>query len=560
MIFLTINHIWERVDPRDLSDSLSSDMITIYEALMKDSSNNSVRAADDIRVRAEIYRLLNSEEMINPRFRKKIFGLLNQQEAQELAEQLGIDYVNREQFIRELIGVSWSDNQEAEIICSFFGIPSYILGISEEISNRFTNISIPWPNKIDFFDDLGLDIFKQGNYFKPLKHYQSDVSSQANLVLEYPFARTLICMPTGTGKTRTAMQLVCEYLNENPNRSVVWVADKRELIDQACSAFAETWEFVGKRPMPIGRWYSGTESYDLTQSMFLATTFGSLLGSRAEKIKQIPVGLIVVDEAHRAPTEKWGRALRDLIQPRYQTKIIGLTATPVRGSGDATELIKFFKGNFIKIPDRGMNLIKWLERQKFLAYANYESIELEIHIELTALQKRALRPIEADYPTQLLEELAKKVKFNQKIATKLLEVVKEHESVLFFSPSVEHSKMIVTWLRSRGISAAHIDGNTNPKVRRAAIESFRKKEIQVLSNYEVLDTGFDAPEVDCVFMARPTTSHVVYHQIIGRGLRGPALGGTEFCKIIDVPFNIETHAEKRQQMFSEYQRLWEVNE
>ena len=34
-----------------------------------------------------------------------------------------------------------------------------------------------------------------------------------------------------------------------------------------------------------------------------------------------------------------------------------------------------------------MNLIKWLEREKFLAYANYESIELEIHIELSASQR-----------------------------------------------------------------------------------------------------------------------------------------------------------------------------
>lgn len=61
----------------------------------------------------------------------------------------------------------------------------------------------------------------------------------------------------------------------------------------------------------------------------------------------------------------------------------------------------------------------------------------------------------------------------------------------------------------------------------------------MLCNYGVLTTGFDAPSVRCVVVARPTVSHVLYEQMIGRGLRGPAFGGTDQCLIIDVDDNIQ---------------------
>ena len=59
-----------------------------------------------------------------------------------------------------------------------------------------------------------------------------------------------------------------------------------------------------------------------------------------------------------------------------------------------------------------------------------------------------------------------------------------------------------------------------------------------MCNYGVLSTGFDDPQIDVVFMARPTNSIVLYSQIIGRGLRGPVIGGTDYCEIYTVFDNI----------------------
>ena len=92
------------------------------------------------------------------------------------------------------------------------------------------------------------------------------------------------------------------------------------------------------------------------------------------------------------------------------------------------------------------------------------------------------------------------------------------------------------------IKAAHIDGDVSNNRRKKVINDFVNGEIQIICNYEILSTGFDAPKTDVVFISRPTFSIVLYAQMIGRGLRGPAIGGSKTCKIIDVKDNIQGYS------------------
>ena len=76
----------------------------------------------------------------------------------------------------------------------------------------------------------------------------------------------------------------------------------------------------------------------------------------------------------------------------------------------------------------------------------------------------------------------------------------------------------------RGRSATSIDQDTNPEDRRVAIQRFKSGELKVLTNYAVLSQGFDVPKTDAVYITRPTSSEMRYHQMVGRGLRGPKNG------------------------------------
>ena len=115
----------------------------------------------------------------------------------------------------------------------------------------------------------------------------------------------------------------------------------------------------------------------------------------------------------------------------------------------------------------------------------------------------------------------------------LLKIAREPSSrVLYFGPSVTDASIIAFMLRAQGIPAAFISGSSRRSERRRIVSEFRGGATRVLCNCEVLTTGFDAPLVTHVVIARPTVSHVLFEQMVGRGLRGPKFGGTDICHVI----------------------------
>ena len=88
------------------------------------------------------------------------------------------------------------------------------------------------------------------------------------------------------------------------------------------------------------------------------------------------------------------------------------------------------------------------------------------------------------------------------------------------------------------MKVAKLDDRTSSQNRKNIVKNFRDKEVKIIFNYGVLSTGFDAPGTDAILIARPTTSPVIYSQMLGRGLRGPAFGGKAECLLIDVKDNL----------------------
>jgi superfamily II DNA or RNA helicase len=102
-----------------------------------------------------------------------------------------------------------------------------------------------------------------------------------------------------------------------------------------------------------------------------------------------------------------------------------------------------------------------------------------------------------------------------------------------------------------------VTSTTRAAIRRHRVEQFRAGELSVLSNYGVLTTGFDAPVVRAVVVARPTASPVLYEQMIGRGMRGSRFGGTDECHVFDVEDNIHFEG---QMAYARYASYWSRSE
>ena len=112
--------------------------------------------------------------------------------------------------------------------------------------------------------------------------------------------------------------------------------------------------------------------------------------------------------------------------------------------------------------------------------------------------------------------------------------------ILFFGCGVAHSRQIAMLLKVLyHMKVKYVDSKMDLDSRVRAIEQFRSGELDVLCNFDVLTTGFDAPNIDCVFVGRPVKSTLLYTQMIGRGMRGTKSGGTESLLLVDINDNFQ---------------------
>jgi superfamily II DNA or RNA helicase len=90
---------------------------------------------------------------------------------------------------------------------------------------------------------------------------------------------------------------------------------------------------------------------------------------------------------------------------------------------------------------------------------------------------------------------------------------------IVFCVDVAHVHALAAAFAARGFAVAAVWRAMSPGDRRSTLRRFGDGEISVLTNCNVLTEGFDEPRVDCVIMARPTSSQLLYAQMVGRGTR-----------------------------------------
>jgi superfamily II DNA or RNA helicase len=372
--------------------------------------------------------------------------------------------------------------------------------------------------------------------------------------------RAILTLPTGAGKTRTAVEALLTWRQTRPDRPIVlWIAQSEELCEQAVQAIREVWFDLGhgessfRESLTIGRlwgdrnavpWECGAVVASIQKLNAAASGDGSDLTPEDLQVLGEKTGVVVVDEAHRALAPTYGTVLTALgfnfRQKSANTALIGLTATPRRTSEDETlRLRRRFHNRILNVPSLGQDPVQALRGQGVLARIDVESLDYAAErIELGAsdTHSRYYRDFEDIHP-DILRRLGEEHTRNRRLIERLVELDPDWP-VLVFACSVQHAQAMTSLLQRNGRPAACVLGTTRPATRRATIERFRNKKLSVLCNYGVLTTGFDAPSVRCVVVARPTASPILYEQMIGRGMRGPEFGGTKECLVIDVDDNI----------------------
>ena len=158
-------------------------------------------------------------------------------------------------------------------------------------------------------------------------------------------------------------------------------------------------------------------------------------------------------------------------------------------------------------------------------------------------------------PPAVLTRLAGNAGRNICILLELTELTAAKKQVIVFACSVEHAHLLTELCMLRGIQARCIEGNTESTNRSRYIEAYKHGDVQALINFGVLTTGFDAPNTNAILITRPTASLVLYSQMIGRGIRGPLVGGNEDCLLVDLEDNLIGFP-REQQAFRYFDNYW----
>lgn len=293
--------------------------------------------------------------------------------------------------------------------------------------------------------------------------------------------KQLIVQATGCGKRLAAVDLMHHF-----NRSL-FIVHREELLMQA-------YEEIDKHyPMQVGIIKGSIFEHD--KKIVVASV--QTLYNRLDKLDKNMFNLIIIDEVHHYAARTFVEAAR-----HWNAKLItGWTATPKRLDGlslsNLFEKLVFEYNIFDGIKDG------------FLA--PIEAYQIKTSTDISKVKKTA-----GDFNQKQLSEAVDSELRNNLIVQKYIHYAKGRQAIAY-CVDIQHAYNLRDHFRQNGISCEAVSSDTNRGDDRAEqIKMFKNKEVDILTNCEILTEGFDYHDVGCVIMARPTQSETLYTQCVGR--------------------------------------------
>ena len=417
----------------------------------------------------------------------------------------------------------------------------------------------------------------EGPYTLPELHgYQRAVVRNVRNMLRMagvapPQTRGMISMPTGSGKTRVAVQAVVEAMRDDGfEGGILWVADRDELCEQAVEAWRQVWSSIGTQatPLRISRLWGDQPRPQPTSSGHVVVATIQTLNVRLKKTPDeyeflADFALIVFDEAHRSVAPTFTSVMQEIGLTRWQRSnepfLLGLTATPYRGrdARETSRLVSRYGHNRLDAgafaSDDPRAVIAELQGMQVLARADHETIDGgAFSLDAREREQASSAPW---LPRRVEDRIAGDASRTRRIIEAYENYVQPDWPTLIFATSVDHAHTVAALLNVRGVRSRAVVEDTKPGARRRTVNDFRRGQIKALVNYNVFREGFDAPKTRVIIVARPVFSPNLYFQMVGRGLRGVKNGGNERCLILNVRDNIENF--HRELAFSELDWLWD---
>jgi DNA repair protein RadD len=371
-----------------------------------------------------------------------------------------------------------------------------------------------------------------------LRPYQREAVEAVYAYLRTHDDNPVVVIPTAGGKT-PIMATICKDAVGRWNGRELILAHVKELLEQAADKLRQVCPEVR-----FGVYSAGLKRRDTTHPVIVASI--QSVYQRGEQLGAFD--LILVDESHLIPADGEGMyrtLLADAKAINPHLRVIGFTATPYR-----------LDSGTICGPDKLLQSVCYEVGVRELIVQGYLCPLVtkvgKARADVSGLHVRGGEYVAGEVEDLMMDQDALVRAACAEIALQ----TRDRQAVLIFASGIKHGQHVVHALKEQhGIECGFVSGETPDGERDLLIARFRDQEwarqlqidfganaaepLKYLCNVNVLTTGFDAPNVDCVALLRPTLSPGLYYQMVGRGFR--LHPGKQNCLVLDFGGNVLRH-------------------
>lgn len=319
------------------------------------------------------------------------------------------------------------------------------------------------------------------------------------------------------------MATICRDAVQRWGGRVLILAHVKELLEQAVEKLHVMAPDLTER---IGVYSAGLKSRDTDHPIIVAGI--QSVYRRAAELDAFD--LILIDEAHMIPPDGDGmyrQFLADAKVVNPNIRLIGLTATPYR-----------MTCGMICGPENLLNHICYEVGVRELIAQGY-LCPLKTKAGRRKADTSGLHIRGGEFIAGEVETLMDEDSLVRSACREIVDHARDRRSVLIFASGVKHSLHVQKVLGEMGQECGFVCGETLPFERAETLQRFKDGQLKYLVNVNVLTTGFDAPNIDCVALLRPTNSPGLYYQMVGRGFRLHPM--KDSCLVLDFAGNIIRH-------------------
>lgn len=327
---------------------------------------------------------------------------------------------------------------------------------------------------------------------------------------------------TGTGKTVLILRLL-EIFNDEGKDAVIF-APNREIIKQT------------KKRM---------QKFGLNNATFY--TYQKLAKMTDEEIPDIKADLIVCDELHRTGAKTWGQKFEVLVNSHLDSKVFGVTATPLRCADGRDMAEEYFDGN--KACD--ISLAEALVREIIPVMPLYVSALYTFEEEYQKMSDKISKANNSNEEKADLQKELLTAKQQLEKANGIPEIIKKYITsyngkYLVFCKDKKHlyvmKDVVVGWFREAGYGGKifeypYYSNNSEVKKNLQNFENNKEEGLKLLFIIDKLNEGLHLEEVHGCILLRTTVSNIIYYQQIGRAIDA---GSNEQRVILDLVSNFNS--------------------